>query len=116
MLTVEAFRAALAYGAALHEVIGRMRSTCSSSGCNQRLAMRCMTCSSVVRRRLLQTHDRVDRRDFTLSREFLAMMLGGSRPTVTVVAGTLQQPELIRYTHGRVTINDPNKLEAASCE
>ena len=34
------------------------------------------------------------------------MMLGSTRPTVTVVAGTLQKAGLIRYRHGQVTILD----------
>jgi hypothetical protein len=44
------------------------------------------------------------------------MMLGSRRPTVTVVAGTLQQAGLIKYTHGNITIVDRAGLEAASCE
>ena len=44
------------------------------------------------------------------------MMLGAARPTVTVVAGTLQKAGLITYHRGRVTIVDREKLEAASCE
>lgn len=44
------------------------------------------------------------------------MMLGASRPTVNIVAGTLQKAGLIKYHHGRVTIVDREHLEAASCE
>lgn len=65
---------------------------------------------------LLMTHDRVRRDDFQLSQEFLAVMLGVSRPTVSVVAGTLQKAGLITYRHGRITILDRQGLEAASCE
>ncbi len=65
---------------------------------------------------LLMAHDRVRRDQFELSHEFLAMMLGSTRPTVTVVAGTLQKAGLIRYRHGHVTIVDRKNLEAASCE
>jgi Crp-like helix-turn-helix domain len=65
---------------------------------------------------LLMTHDRVRRDEFHLSHEFLAMMLGSTRPTVTVVAGTLQKAGLIKYVHGRITIVDRQSLEAASCE
>jgi len=43
-------------------------------------------------------------------------MLGASRPTVTVVAGTLQKAGSIKYRHGRITIVDRENLEAASCE
>jgi Mn-dependent DtxR family transcriptional regulator len=54
--------------------------------------------------------------EFPLTQEFAAMMLGASRPTVTVVAGTLQKAGLIKYRHGHVTIVDRENLEAASCE
>src|SRR5207244_2277328 len=48
--------------------------------------------------------------------EFAAMMLGTSRPTVTVVAGTLQKAGLIKYHRGHVTVVDRENLETASCE
>jgi len=65
---------------------------------------------------LLMTHDRVRRDDFQLSHEFLAIMLGSTRPTVSLVAGTLQKAGLITYTHGHVTVLNRQGLEAASCE
>jgi CRP-like cAMP-binding protein len=65
---------------------------------------------------LLMAHDRVGKDDFPLTQEFAAMMLGASRPTVTVVAGTLQKAELITYHRGHVAIVDRKKLESASCE
>jgi CRP-like cAMP-binding protein len=65
---------------------------------------------------LLLAHDRVGKDEFPLTQEFAAMMLGTSRPTVTVVAGTLQKAGLITYHRGRVTVVDREKLEAASCE
>jgi CRP-like cAMP-binding protein len=65
---------------------------------------------------LLLAHDRVGKDDFPLTQEFAAMMLGTSRPTVTVVAGTLQKAGLITYHRGHLTIVNRQKLEAASCE
>ncbi len=65
---------------------------------------------------LLMAHDRMESKEFPLTQEFVAMMLGASRPTVTVVAGTLQHAGLITYHRGQVTIVDRKKLEAASCE
>ena len=65
---------------------------------------------------LLMARDRMGANEFPLTQEFVAMMLGASRPTVTVVAGTLQKAGLIKYRHGRVSIVDPENLEAASCE
>ena len=44
------------------------------------------------------------------------MMLGTSRPTVTIVASTLQKAGLITYHRGHVTILDRERLESASCE
>ena len=65
---------------------------------------------------LLMTHDRMRRDDFQLARKFLAMMLGATRPTVTVAAGTLQRAGFIKYVHGHMTILDRAGLEATSCE
>jgi CRP-like cAMP-binding protein len=65
---------------------------------------------------LLMAHDRVHRDEFDLSHEFLAMMLGATRPTVTVVAGSLQKAGFIRYKHGRITILDRKGLENSACE
>ena len=53
---------------------------------------------------------------FRLTQGFVAMMLGANRPTVTVVATTLQKAGLITYHRGHVTIADRKGLEAASCE
>jgi CRP-like cAMP-binding protein len=65
---------------------------------------------------LLMAQDRMEKSHFPLTQEFVAMMLGAARPTVTIVAGTLQQAGLITYHRGQVTVLDRAKLEAASCE
>jgi CRP-like cAMP-binding protein len=65
---------------------------------------------------LLMARDRMGSDDFPLTQEFVAMMLGASRPTVTIVASTLQKAGLITYHRGHVTIVDREGLEAASCE
>ena len=65
---------------------------------------------------LLLTHDRVGDREFPLTQEFLAQMLGVRRASVTVAAGALQHAGLIRYSRGRVTILDRDGLEDAACE
>jgi CRP-like cAMP-binding protein len=65
---------------------------------------------------LLQTHDRVQGDSFPLTQEFLAAMLGVTRPSVTVAARTLQQAGLIRYTRGQITVLDRDGLEEATCE
>jgi len=65
---------------------------------------------------LLQTHDKVGADEFQLKHEFLAIMLGTTRPWVTKVIGALQKAELISSRYGRITVLDRKKLERKSCE
>ncbi len=65
---------------------------------------------------LVMAHDRMGGAEFPLTQELIAMMLGASRPTVTVIARNLQQAGLITYRRGRVTILDRQRLESASCK
>jgi CRP-like cAMP-binding protein len=65
---------------------------------------------------LLTTHDRMHGQEFHLSHEFLAMMLGVRRQSVSAVAKTLRTAGFIRYVHGRVTVLDRKGLEAAACD
>jgi CRP-like cAMP-binding protein len=65
---------------------------------------------------LLMARDRMESDHFQLTQEFVAMMLGASRPTVTIVASTLQRAGLITYRRGNLTIVNGEGLEAASCE
>ena len=65
---------------------------------------------------LLQTQDRVGSREFVLKQDFLAIMLGVQRPTVTLVMGTLQDEGLIRTRYGRIEVLKRKKLEQAACE
>ena len=60
--------------------------------------------------------DRANQEELPLTQEFMAMMLGVHRPSITVTAGILQRAGLIRYSGGRVTVLDRSSLEAASCE
>jgi CRP-like cAMP-binding protein len=115
-MSVADFRREVAAQGALHDLMGHytqvlIAQMMQSTACNalHHVQQRCA-------RWLLMTHDRMQEQDFTLSHEFLAVMLGVQRPTVSVVAATLQQAGLIRYVHGRVTVVDRKGLEAASCE
>lgn len=51
-----------------------------------------------------------------MSHEFLSHMLGSTRSTVSVVAGTLKKEELIDYKREIITTLDRKGLEARSCE
>jgi CRP-like cAMP-binding protein len=84
--------------------------------------MQCTACNALHNvtqrccRWLLQTRDRVDDDTFLLKQEFLAVMLGVYRPTVTVVLRALQREGLIASRYGRIRILERKRLEAASCE
>jgi len=65
---------------------------------------------------LLAARDRMNADEFLLTQEFIAMMLGASRSTVSEVAGEFQKAKTITYHRGRVSILDRGALEAASCE
>lgn len=115
-MTAAAFRAEMDRRGAFFELLTRyaqahMGVVMQSTACNavhdveQRLA-----------RWLLLAHDRMEGDEFPLTQEFVAMMLGVTRPTVTVVAGALQKAGLIHYHRGRVGILNRKGLESASCE
>jgi CRP-like cAMP-binding protein len=65
---------------------------------------------------LLMTRDRMPTDDFMLTHEFLGMMLGVRRTTVTDVMGALQRDKLIRYRRGHVTILNREALHRRTCE
>jgi CRP-like cAMP-binding protein len=65
---------------------------------------------------LLMAQDRTQSDVLHFTQEFLAMMLGARRTTVTLVAGSLQRSGLIEYRRGRVKILDRANLESAACE
>jgi CRP-like cAMP-binding protein len=82
-----------------------------SAGCNakhnfeQRLARWLLICA-----------DRAHSNKFKMSHEFLADMLGGTRPTLSTAARTLKEKGLIEYSRGQIHIPDVPKLVKASCE
>ena len=65
---------------------------------------------------LLLTQDRVGSGLLRITHEFLAMMLGTDRPSVSLAAGALQKKKIIEYSHGAVKVLNRKKLEGAACE
>jgi CRP-like cAMP-binding protein len=53
---------------------------------------------------------------FQLTHEFLSVMLGARRSTVTLAAGVLQAAGLIEYRRGKIQILNRGRLEEAACE
>lgn len=65
---------------------------------------------------LLLICNRTQRLDFPLTQEFLAMMLGAHRPTVSTAANILQKAGFISYSRGKMKILDLKGLEGGVCE
>src|SRR3954464_1270109 len=65
---------------------------------------------------LLTLQDLVGGDKLVMTHEFLAIMLGTRRTTVTIAAGVLQDEGVIEYKRGKVHILDRKGLEHASCE
>ncbi len=65
---------------------------------------------------LLMTHDRAGSDEFFLTQEFLSVMLGVRRQSVSIEAARLQEAGLIVYSRGNVKVLDRPGLEEACCE
>jgi CRP-like cAMP-binding protein len=65
---------------------------------------------------LAMTADRVGSDQFTLTHDFLSIMLGVRRAGVSEAADTLHRLGAIEYRRGVVTILDPPLLAGAACE
>jgi CRP-like cAMP-binding protein len=64
---------------------------------------------------LLMAQDRIDAGVLPITHDFLAVMLGTDRPSVSLAAGALQEKRVIRYRRGNVEILNRKKLEASAC-
>ena len=65
---------------------------------------------------LLMAQDCTQSDMLQFTQEFLGMMLGSRRTTVTLVAGVLHRAGLIDYQRGRVKVRDREHLESAACD
>lgn len=115
-MPASAFAAEVRRGGQLQDVISRythlvIDTTARLAACN------CLhTVEERCARWILMSRDSVVEDVFPLTQEFLALMLGVHRPSVTVAAGALQHAGLISYRHGKMSVLDREGLEDASCE
>ena len=65
---------------------------------------------------LLLTQDRIETGFIPMTHDFLAIMLGTDRSSVTEAAGVLQKQSIIQYTRGAVKVLNRKALEESSCE
>jgi len=96
---------------ALRYVQTQLIQAIQSAGCHakhnveQRLARWLLICA-----------DRAHSHRFKMSQESLAIMLGGTRPTLSMTAGALKRQGLIDYARGEIRILNVAGLEQTSCE
>jgi CRP-like cAMP-binding protein len=115
-MSIERFHARMATSATFaHAMRTNVR---AALFCSQQFAV-CNLEHSVVQRCarwLAMTADRVERPHFSLSREFLAIMLGAKAPLVSEAAHRLEQAGAVAYRGSDVHILDASALHDAACE
>jgi CRP-like cAMP-binding protein len=114
--TVEAARKEFRRGGAFQQLMLRyvqaqLVQAAQSAGCNAKHNM-----EQRLARWLLLCSDRAHTETLKLSQEFLADMLGSTRPTVSIAAGVLKEEGLIDYNRGVIRILDAKRLEERACE
>jgi len=65
---------------------------------------------------LLMTADRTGSSNFALTQDYMAVMTGTQRSTISTTAGALKRSGLVSYTRGQVTILDRAGLTRRACE
>ena len=89
----------------------RLTQVSQSAACNRQHNL-----EERLARWLLSVHDCMLQDEIYLTQEFIANMLGTRRSGVTVAAGILQQAGMIRYSRGKISILNQEKLEETACE
>jgi CRP-like cAMP-binding protein len=111
----EAFRRELSTRPAVKRLLHRylyalVRQIIQAGACN-RLHSVDQRCA----RWLLMTHDRVGVDAFSLTQEFLAVMLAVQRPTVNLALSMFKKAGFIHYVRGMLSILDRPGLESVAC-
>jgi CRP-like cAMP-binding protein len=82
-----------------------------SAACNASHLIEARLC-----RWLLRTRDLAGSDELKITQDFMAQMLGVTRPTLSHAAGALQDAGLIEIRRGLSRLLDPEGLKAAACE
>jgi CRP-like cAMP-binding protein len=109
-------RAEFRRGAALHDLLLHYTYSLLAQLSQSAVCHRFHTSSQRLSRWLLMARDRVDSDSLELTQDSLAYVLGIQRTYVNAAALELQNADLIRYRHGKITILNCERLERAACE
>lgn len=85
--------------------------TAQLAGCNRHHGV-----EERLARWLLMVAVRIGSEEVGLTQEFLGIMLGSRRASVTIAAGALQRSGMIEYRRGNIRILDRARLEEIACE
>lgn len=110
----DALRQAIDASASLRNLLLRYAQTFLIQVAQTALANASAPAEERLARWLVMYHDRLDGDDLSVTHEFLSLMLGVRRPTVTVALQMLEGAGLIRARRGRVVVlNRSGLVEAA---
>jgi CRP-like cAMP-binding protein len=115
-ITPDVLRREMAESEAVRELLQRFVQTIVTQLAQTAACNRLHTIPERCCRWLLIAHDSARSDSFSLTHEFLAMILGVQRAGISIGAHNLQQAGLIHYRRGRITITNRQGLEAAACE
>jgi CRP-like cAMP-binding protein len=115
-IETSALRAEMEQSPVLKELVLRnmyysVNQIAQTAACNRLHTLRQRCC-----RWLLIAHDNAQVAAFTLTHEFLALMMGVNRPTLSLTVAGLQRHGMIKYQRASLTILDRPGLEKGACE
>lgn len=106
--------AAIEASVTLHKILLQYVHTFLTQSTQTALANGCHTIEERLARWLLLADDRLDNHEIPLTHEFLGVMLGITRPGVTVAVQELERRGWITNTRGVISILDRKGLEKTS--
>jgi CRP-like cAMP-binding protein len=107
-------RAAIEASATLHKELFKYANSFLIQTAQTALANGCHKIEERLARWLLMAHDRIDGDEIALTHEFLGVMLGTSRPGVTIALQELERRGWLTHRRGIVSIIDRDGLVRAS--
>lgn len=110
------FQSALQHSTQLHDIVVRyalilLQQCAQNAACNVRHGA-----DERLPRWILACADRADRDEFDITQDYLGVMLGVSRQSVSTVVQSLQRQGLISYSRRHLKILDRPRLEQSACE
>ena len=113
-IAAEKLRAAIELSPSLHRIFLRYASTLVTQMAYTALANGRYNIEERLARWLLMADDRADGRSINLTHEFLALMLGARRASVTNALAEFQKQQVLLVKRGTIAIKDRAALEDAA--